>query len=183
VDLPINPFRLAAVFVGRDEMRVGQKGRVAHCWWERGHRPPGQRDTRTEYAYVFGAVRPTATTTPLVMPEANAIQLNRFLALVFSELAEDEHALMTMDGAGYHRSGRLEIPGNITIKLQPRYYPEVNPVERVWQYLGERYLSHRVFKDYHAILDACCDAWKAVAELPVMMKSLTDFPYIQKVRT
>jgi len=109
--------------------------------------------------------------------------MNRFLDLISSQLTEDEHALIVMDGAGYHRSGSLKIPDNITITRQPRYCPEVNPIERVWLYLRERYLSHRVFKDYRAILDACCQAWNAIADDPNMMKSLTDFAYIQKVRT
>jgi len=142
-------------------MRVGQKGRVAHCWWERGQRPPGQRDTRTEYAYVFGAVRPAdGHNHALVLPDANPVQMNRFLDLISSELADDEHALIVMDGAGYHRSGNLKIPDNITITpqimRQPRYCPEVNPVERVPLNLRERYLSHRVFKADRAILEACC---------------------------
>jgi len=80
----------------------------------------------------------------------------------------------------------LKIPDNITITpqimRQPRYCPEVNPVERVWLYLRERSLSHRVFKDDRAILEACCQAWNAIADDPNMMKSLTDVPYIQKVR-
>jgi hypothetical protein len=29
-------------------------------------------------------------------------------------------------------------------------------VERVWLYLRERYLSHRVLDDYEAVLEAVC---------------------------
>jgi hypothetical protein len=31
-------------------------------------------------------------------------------------------------------------------------------VERVWLYLRERFLSHRLLADYTAVLDAACDA-------------------------
>ena len=39
------------------------------------------------------------------------------------------------------------------------YSPELNPVERVWLYLRERFLSLRVLDDTEAIIDACCQAW------------------------
>ena len=35
----------------------------------------------------------------------------------------------------------------------PPYSPELNPVERVWPYLKERFLSHRLHADYDAIVD------------------------------
>jgi hypothetical protein len=34
----------------------------------------------------------------------------------------------------------------------PAYSPELNPVERLWLYLKERFLSHRIFDDQHAIV-------------------------------
>jgi transposase len=40
----------------------------------------------------------------------------------------------------------------------PPYAPELNPVERVWLYLKERFLSHRLLADYDAIVDAACQA-------------------------
>lgn len=167
-----------------DEMRVGQKGRVGHCWWERGQRPPGLRDARTEWAYVHGAVRPAdGHSHALVLPEVNTTHTNRFLAHVGAQLAPDEHAVMIMDKAGYHRSGNLQVPDNITPLKLPSYSPELNPVERVWLYMRERFLSHRVFVNYHAILDACCAAWNAVANAPDLMHSLTNYPYLRKVRT
>jgi hypothetical protein len=57
----------------QDEMRVGQKGRLCHRWWIRGHRPPGLQDQRFEWAYIFGAARPDGENAfALVLPEANA---------------------------------------------------------------------------------------------------------------
>jgi transposase len=33
----------------------------------------------------------------------------------------------------------------------PPYSPELNPVERMWLHLEERFLSHRLLADYDAI--------------------------------
>jgi transposase len=35
----------------------------------------------------------------------------------------------------------------------------LNPVERVWLYLKQRFLSHRLLADYDAIVDAASSAW------------------------
>ena len=44
----------------------------------------------------------------------------------------------------------------------PPYAPELNSVENVWDYLRSNFLSHRVWETYDEIVDACCDAWKAL---------------------
>ena len=59
-----------------------------------------------------------------------------------------------MDQAGWHRAKDLVIPANITAVSLPPYSPELNPVERVWLHLRERFLSHRWLEDYDAIVQA-----------------------------
>jgi transposase len=51
------------------------------------------------------------------------------------------------------------VPPNVTLVPLPPYSPELNPVERIWLYLRERFLSLRAFRDYRAVVDACCDTW------------------------
>ena len=63
----------------------------------------------------------------------------------------------------------------------PAYSPELNPVERVWLYLRERFLSLRVFADYRAIVDACCTAWNRLVADPGRLRSLCDQPWIRNV--
>ena len=41
----------------------------------------------------------------------------------------------------------LEIPSNLTLVPLPPHSPELNPVEMLWLYLRERFLSLRVFED------------------------------------
>ena len=74
-------------------------------------------------------------------------------------IADDEHAVMVLDQAGWHGSNALAVPANVTLVPLPAYSPELNPVERVWLYLKERFLSHRLLADYDAIVDAACSAW------------------------
>src|SRR5262249_40304737 len=54
-----------------------------------------------------------------------------------------------------HMSTRLVVPANITIILLPPKCPELNPVENVWQFMRENWLSNRVFKSYDDLVDHC----------------------------
>ena len=44
--------------------------------------------------------------------------------------------------------------------------PELNPVENVWQYLRQNWLSNTVFENYDAIIDAACAAWRSSSPNP-----------------
>jgi transposase len=166
----------------QDEARFGQKGRVAHRWWLRGERPLGLCDRRFSSAYIFAAVCPaTGAEFALVMPEANTMAMNCFLKEFSKRVAPDVHAILVMDQAGWHGAKKLVLPENITPVSLPPYSPELNPVERIWLYLRERFLSHRILDDYDAIVNACCQAWNALAADTERLRSLTSYPWIQCV--
>jgi transposase len=84
-----------------------------------------------------------------------------------------------LDQAGWHGSGALILPDNIALVPLPPYAPELNPVERVWLHLRDRWLSHRLLSGYDGIVEACCDAWNALT--PERLRSLTNYPWIAKV--
>jgi transposase len=88
---------------------------------------------------------------------------------------------MIFDQAGWHGSKALAVPANITLVPLPSYSPELNPVERVWLYLKERFLSHRLLADYDAIVEAACAAWNRLAAEAGRIKSLCSYPWIPKV--
>ncbi len=88
------------------------------------------------------------------------------------------HAALILDQAGWHVSRRLAVPANVTLVPLPADSPELNPVERVWLYLRERFLSHRVLDSYAAVLDAACRACNALAAEPGRLTSLTAYPYL-----
>ena len=82
------------------------------------------------------------------MPYANTEAMQEFLDRFAATIGEDEHVVMVLDQAGWHGSGALVVPGNITLVPLPPYSPELNPVERVWLCLKQRFLSHRLHPDY-----------------------------------
>jgi len=57
---------------------------------------------------------------------------------------------------------------------------ELNPGERIWLYWRERSLSLRFLESEVAIISACCDAWMRLLAEPARVKSLCNFPRIEK---
>ena len=168
----------------QDEARIGQKGRTAYVWWKRGERPPGLCDKRFTFAYIFAAVEPgTDNTFALVLPYVNTQAMQEFLGRFTETIAQDEHVALVLDQAGWYGAGALVVPDNITLVPLPPYSPELNPVERVWLYLKERFLSHRLLADYDAIADAACRAWNRLVAETGRIRSLCSYPWIPKVRT
>ncbi len=107
--------------------------------------------------------------------------MSRFLADFAQTLLKDTHAIMVLDQAGWHGAKALQVPESMTLVPLPPYSPEFNPVERVWLYLRERYLSPRLLADYEAVVDACCKAWKALSAEEGRLRSLTAYSYVQHV--
>jgi transposase len=164
-----------------DEARFGQKGRVCHRWFTRGERPPGLCDQRYTWTHLFAAVRPaTGDSFALVLPQVSTAAMNEFLAQFAAPLAEDEHAVLVLDRAGWHRARKLAVPSNVTLVWLPPYSPQLNPVERVWLFLRERHLSHRLLDDYDAVVAALCRAWNALTK--ERLHSLASYPYFEQIR-
>ena len=172
----------------QDEARVGQQGTLTRVWAPRGTRPRAVRDTRYEWAYLFGAACPgRGVAVGLVLPHANTEAMNLHLAEIALAIAPGAHAvlrrendppdhfliLLILDGAGWHGGKDLVVPQNITPLTLPPYSPELNPVENVWQYLRANKLANTVFDSYDEILDQCSAAWNFFANDQAAITSIT----------
>ena len=167
----------------QDEARIGQKGRTCRVWWTRGQRPPGLCDNRFTFAYIFACVEPgTDNAFALVLPYVNTEAMQIFLDHFAKTIAKNEHVAMVLDQAGWHGAHELKVPANITLVPLPPYSPELNPVERVWEYLKERSLSLRLLNDYEAIADAASKAWNRMRAEVGRIASLSSYPWIMRVK-
>jgi transposase len=118
----------------------------------------------------------------LVLPYADTEAMQQFLDRFAETIAGDEHVVMMLDQAGWHGSADLKVPANITLVALPSYSPELNPVERLWLYLKERFLSHRLHADYEAIIDAACNAWNRILAETGRIASLCSYPWIVAIK-
>ena len=147
-----------------DEARIGQKNTLTRLWARRGTRPRLSHDQRMKPAYIFGAICPAnlcarmGKGAGLVLPRCNTQAMNAHLAEISLAVARRAHAVLMLDGAGWHVASDLVVPDNITLLPLPPRAPELNPVENVWQFLRDNWLGNRVFTSYDDIVDRCCEA-------------------------
>lgn len=152
---------------------MGQKNGITRRWARRGTRPRAPHDQRTQSAYLFGAICPAeGKGAALVLPRCNVPAMQLHLDEISRTVAPGAHAVLLLDQAGWHLSERLDIPANITILPLPARSPELNPVENVWQYMRDNWLSNRVFRSYDDILDHCCHAWNKLVDQPWKIMSI-----------
>ena len=133
----------------QDECRIGQKNKITRRWARRGTRPSAPHDQRTQWAYIFGAICPArGEAIGLILPWCDTNAMNAHLAEISAAVEPDAHAVLIMDQAGWHTTAKLNLPDNITILPLPSRAPELNPVENLWQFMRDNWLSNRVFESY-----------------------------------
>jgi len=101
-----------------------------------------------------------------VLPFCNTETMSLHLAKIALMVAPGAHAVVLMDQAGWHTTGKLVVPGNISIVALPAKCPELNPVENIGQFMRDNWLSNRVFTSYNNIADQCCEAWNKLIDQP-----------------
>jgi transposase len=118
-----------------------------------------------------------------VLPEVNAIAMQVMLDELAAAVSPGTHAAVILDRAGWHTAKELSIPTTITPVFLPPHSPELNAIERVWLYLRERFLSHRLWRSYDEIVNACCAAWNRLRAEPGRIRSLCSFAWLPPVKT
>jgi transposase len=106
------------------------------------------------------------------MPFCDTEAMQAHLAEISATVAPGAHAVLLLDQAGWHFAGALVVPGNITLLPLPPRSPELNPVENVWQFMRDNWLSNRVFTGYDAIVVHCSAAWNDLIDQPGRIRSI-----------
>jgi hypothetical protein len=103
---------------------------------------------------------------------ADTDMMQLHLEEISRNVAQGAHAVLLLDRAGWHTTSKLDVPDTITPIFLPSRAPELNPVENVWQYLRQNWLSNTVFENYDAIVDAACAAWRNLIAQPETITSI-----------
>jgi hypothetical protein len=125
------------------------------------------------WTYIFGAICPKkGKGAGLVLPYCDTGAMQEHLAEISQAVDPGAHAVLILDQAGWHVTPKLRVPENITLMFLPPRSPELNPVENVWQFMRDNWLSNRVFRDYDDIVDQCCRAWNRLIDQPWKIMSI-----------
>lgn len=136
-----------------DEGRFGLQPTMGRCWALKGTRTISKIKPGYKFFYIYSGVSPlTGETFTLMLPWVNTEIMNIYLSKL-SEEYSDKTVLLIMDQAGWHKSKGLNVPDNIQIDYLPPYSPELNPVERLWQWLRRKACRNRFFNNLDDLAD------------------------------
>ena len=158
-----------------DETRLGLITSLGKKITLPGVRPVAEIQRIYENYYIYGAAEAAGGQNFfLEFPGMNTDCFQCFLEK-FSEEFPNSMNVLLIDNAGIHKAKRLMFPENICPVFLPSYSPELNPIERFWEYI-KSYTKGKIFSDLNEMKDHVADILKNISEKTVA--SLVGFSYI-----
>jgi hypothetical protein len=98
--------------------------------------------------------------------------MNLHLAEIAKIIAPGAHAILLIDQAAGTCRRVSSCRQTSPLSSLPPKCPELNPVENIWQFMRDNWLSNRVFKSYDDLVDHCCEAWNRLVDQPWRIMSI-----------
>ena len=98
----------------------------------------------------------------LELPFCNTETFQKFLD-EFSVQDPNEFKIIILDNGAFHKSKTLVIPNNIRLVFLPRYSPELNPAERMWQKI-KRNFTNRLSKTLNDVSEYITSTIREISE-------------------
>lgn len=133
-------------YLAQDETRIGRKTETKRVITAQGVKSVAKVHWPREAFWLYGVVEPLGGWQfTQEYSKLNSENFQQFLNALSQDLG-DTVAVMQLDRAPAHRSQDLEWPENIIPIFQPPHCPELNAIERFWQFLkglwkGENFAS------------------------------------------
>jgi len=145
----------------------------------KGIKPKGLDQNGYENFYIYGAIAPF--TGDNFFYDFNILDGLCFEAFLkeFSKQYPDTLNIIVLDNASAHRTSKINIPDNIKLIFQPPYTPEVNPVERLWQYIKDK-IAWNTFENLELLRDKVYNILNSLEEDTII--SVSSYPYIKNVK-
>jgi len=161
----------------QDESRFGLMTKQKRVLVSKGVKPVGKYQHSYKWLWLWGCFSPITGgsfywETPVVSNEIFEAFLKDF-----SQASPKELKLLVIDNAGFHACQNIEVPDNVKLIRIPPYSPELNPAERVWQWMKDR-VSMKFFDSTKALQDKISELVKFLT--PDVVKSLTDYDLYTK---
>ena len=141
-----------------DEGRFGLLPIIGRYWGLKGEKQQVEVVTTYTFFYLYAGVSPvTGDSFILYLPYVNTKMMNLYLEHLAAEYA-GKQLLIIMDQAGWHKSKDLVVPKNIKMVFLPAYSPELNPTEKVWQWLRQKVCRNGTFTSENELMNALTSA-------------------------
>jgi len=162
----------------QDESRVGtlpiQRRRITL----KGIKPIAHVAHEFKSYYLYGAVEPKSGESFLMeFPHLDSacfqIYLDEF-SLCYSDSFNILFNILLLDRGSFHKAKSLKIPSNIVLLFLPAYSPELNPIERLWEFI-----KAEIANEVHITVDSLINRVASVIcnISQTMIQSLTSYSY------
>lgn len=162
-------------YLCEDETRLGLKTQTGRVITAFGVKPCAPVVGKRQNFWLYGVVEPlSGWHFHQEYPKLDHEEFQKFINALSSELGDDI-ALIQMDQAGAHISNELHWPENLIPICQPSHSPQLNPIERFWQFIKQQ-LVGEVFTS----LEQLPERLKQVLEnvTPEVISSLCCYEFI-----
>ena len=126
-------------YLCQDETRLGLKTETGKVIMAFGVKPYAPVLWKRDNFWLYGVVEPLSGWH--FCQEYVSLNTQRFQEFIdaLSHQLGDDIALIQVDQAGAHVTSALRWPDNLIPVCQPAHSPELNPIERVWQFIKQQF--------------------------------------------
>jgi transposase len=158
-----------------DESRFGLMPITRRRITLEGVKPIQPFQIKFENYYLYGAIEPlTGEGFFLEMPRLDSICFQVYIDELSSCYIKDL-ILLIIDNSSTHKAKRLKIPENVKLLFIPPYSPELNPIERFWQYIKD-HITFSLIEDLDTLKQEVSDILNKCTDS--IIASLTGYSYI-----
>lgn len=159
----------------QDESRFGLKTIAGRSITLKGVKPIGEWQWQFKAFWLYGAVEPlTGESFFWQFSHVDTECYQQFLN-EFAEWSPNSLNILQVDNGLFHKAKRLQIPENIILLFQPPHSPELNPIERVWEYLKQD-LKWELFENLEHLQTTVAQLLARLT--PEIIASLTGYDFI-----
>jgi hypothetical protein len=162
-------------YFAQDESRFGLHTLLGRLITACGVKPIGQWQWIFKAFWLYGAVEPATGASFFWQFSHVDTQCYQEFLNRFSQAYPDSLNFLQVDRGRFHTSKKLVVPQNVVLLLQPPYCPELNPIERLWEYLKAdlKWASFQTLEQLQAKVD------ELLAQLtPEVIASVTGYAFI-----
>ena len=125
-------------YLCQDETRLGLKTIRGRLITATGIKPLGLSQWQRDNFYLYGVVQPVSGYSFFYeFSQLDGDCFQRFLELLSAQVGNDI-AVIQFDQGTFHRAKNLDCPDNIIPIFQPPHSPQLNPIERFWEFLKSK---------------------------------------------
>lgn len=160
-----------------DEAGVEGDPRTGRAWFKKGSKPTVPYDGSHLRQSIIGAVQPqSGALQALAVPYTDTAVFQLFVnQLAKHTKSNKKRTVLVLDNASWHHAVCFNWHHIIPLYLPP-YSPDLNPIERLWLVLKNRFFTNWYTRCPEKLMARVCEALKSLMDSPVEISSICSLP-------